>query len=170
MITWCMDLFAALVFTKWAHRGVSFYSLKWAPSHFPFPCKEDLNSWKNYSVAGHQTVRCATELHRAARQLRSSNQWLDAFHFGGTPDCSVHLVDRWLCWRGQVAIGHLSHRIVRWILANIAEQRPRLGSSRTGLRTVWCTPNCPVDARPAKVLALLSQTSLTILDSFWEVP
>jgi hypothetical protein len=42
MITWCMDLLAALLCPSNGHLGV-LYSPKWASSHCPFPCKEDIN-------------------------------------------------------------------------------------------------------------------------------
>jgi hypothetical protein len=43
MLTRCIDLLTALLLTSNGRQGVPYIAPKWAPSHWPFPCEEDLN-------------------------------------------------------------------------------------------------------------------------------
>jgi hypothetical protein len=88
MITWCMDLFAALVYLIWTPR-VSFIAPKEPLSIAPFHSKKIQILEEPPLLWVHRTVRCATGLSSAppaAWQQRSQNPLVDAFHS---------------CWRAQ---------------------------------------------------------------------
>jgi hypothetical protein len=147
---WCTDLLAALVCSKWASRGL-FYSPKRAPSRCRFPCKEDFNPGKKLPLL--QGHRCTTR-----QQGSNGHRIIDwaLFTLGGTRLSSAPIRPLALLtwpsslWSPVTSDCPVISWTIRWILADVSEQRPRLGSSRTGLRTVqWldrtvrCMPNQP---------------------------